>query len=79
MEARTALEIGPFQPRFTIFEVKGRSGPSQESHPLAFIGQGVPQLLAHQIGILEIVVFADQTVPKLNLLRSDNQMHLQRI
>ena len=59
--------------------MKRRGGPSQQSHPLALIAEDVSQLLTHQVGVAEIVAFADQSVPKLDLLRSDNQMRLQSI
>ena len=66
MEACLPLEIGPSEPAFAIFEMKGRSGPSEQSHPLALKIDRITQLLPDQTGIFEVVMLADQIVPALD-------------
>ena len=64
---------------FAIFEMERGCGPSEQSQPLALEGDHVAHLLPDQIGVSEIVVFADRLVPSLDFVRKDYAMRLQLI
>src|SRR5664279_6267629 len=61
------LEI-PADKSIAVLQMKGRRAPGRQRQPLAFVGGHVTQLLAHQGGILEVMMLDNEFIaPRLVL------------
>ena len=69
-QSPTPLRVIPTDPSVAPLQVVGRGRPSQQRQPSTFMLCHVPELFAHQLGGLEIMVFADLLLTSCHLLGS---------
>ena len=62
MQASASLIIVPTNPSIPGAYMISRRGPAQQRQPLSPIFNHITQSLTHQIGILQVVMLADQLV-----------------
>jgi len=77
--AAAALLVGPADERIAVPKMKGSRAPRRQSQPMAAVDHRVTQVLAHECGVVQIMVFDDESITPSHVVRIAQKHHLDVI
>ena len=78
MACGVALSVGPTDPGIAGPQMESGAGPPQQTDPLPGLLDDLPQRLANQTMLFEVVFLSDQFVPALRLFKAVDQLDRDR-
>ena len=78
MACGVALSVGPTDPGIAGPQMESGAGPPQQTDPLPGLLDDLPQRLANQAMLFEVVFLSDQFVPALLLFKAVDQLDRDR-